>query len=87
MLTVVCVAFVFDGNVWLTFSRRKWLCSVCDECVLLYRTCRQQRVRECKRARLRERRAYVGHLQGAAAQLPLVPTMGPARFENKGVSG
>ena len=39
VLTVVCVALDLDGNVWLTFSRRKWLWSVCDEWVLLYLTC------------------------------------------------
>jgi hypothetical protein len=41
VLTVVCVAFVLDGNVWLTFSLRKWLWSVCAECVFLYLTYEQ----------------------------------------------
>ena len=86
MLTVVCVTFVLAGNVWLTFSRRKWLRSVCVECVLLYRTCiEHERAVGRLLSGVWGRVAYVRHLQRAAAEFPLVPTVGPAGFEDMGV--
>ena len=73
MLTVVCVTFVLAGNVWLTFSRRKWLRSVCVECVLLYRTCiEHERAVGRLLSGVWGRVAYVRHLQRAVQGLGFV---------------